>query len=573
MPHDVSLIALLAAGFGLAMIFGYFASLLKMPPLVGYLLAGIVIGPGTPGFVGDLSLAQQLAEVGVMLLMFGVGLHFSLGDLLAVRKIALPGAIVQITVATLLGGGLALVWGWSLGAALVFGLALSVASTVVLLRALEGRGLVETVNGRIAVGWLVVEDLVMVLVLVLLPPVAGLLGGTPPGDAHAAGGSIWGTLGVTMLKVAAFIALMLVVGKRVFPRILWLVARTGSRELFTLCMIAAAVGIAFGAAKLFDVSFALGAFFAGMMMRESEFSRRAADETLPLRDAFSVLFFISVGMLFDPKVLLDEPLHVIEVAAIVLIGKTLAAVALVIAFRYPLNTALTVGAGLAQIGEFSFILAGLGRALGLLSAEGQSLILAVALISIAMNTLLFAMIDPALAWIRQHSAFARKLEARDDPLAALPMSTPQTHLTGQVVIVGYGKVGTRIAHALDERGIAYVVVEQNRELVEKLRADGVAAVSGDAIEPIVLVQAHIARAGMLVVTLPDVFDVRQIVEISRTLNPTLEVVLCTNSGDEAALLSSEGVGTVFMGESELARGMTEHVLDRMAKPAVAAHSH
>ncbi|MBU9372855.1 cation:proton antiporter [Burkholderia multivorans] len=571
MPHDVSLIALLAAGFGLAMIFGYLASLLKMPPLVGYLLAGIVIGPGTPGFVGDLSLAQQLAEVGVMLLMFGVGLHFSLGDLLAVRKIALPGAIVQITVATLLGGGLALAWGWSIGAALVFGLALSVASTVVLLRALEGRGLVETVNGRIAVGWLVVEDLVMVLVLVLLPPVAGLLGGSPPGGEHTPGGGVWSTLGVTMLKVAAFIALMLIVGKRVFPRILWLVARTGSRELFTLCMIAAAVGIAFGAAKLFDVSFALGAFFAGMMMRESEFSRRAADETLPLRDAFSVLFFISVGMLFDPKVLLDEPLHVVEVAAIVLIGKTLAAVALVVAFRYPLNTALIVGAGLAQIGEFSFILAGLGRSLGLLSAEGQNLILAVALISIALNSVAFAAIDPALAWIRKRSAFARRLEARDDPLAALPMSTPQTHLTGQVVIVGYGKVGTRIARALDEHGIAYVVVEQNREIVEKLRAGGVAAVSGDAIEPIVLVQAHIARAGMLVVTLPDVFDVRQIVEISRTLNPTLEVVLCTNSSDEAALLASEGIGTVFMGETELARGMTEHVLGRMAKPVAASH--
>ncbi|MCA8372112.1 cation:proton antiporter [Burkholderia multivorans] len=571
MPHDVSLIALLAAGFGLAMIFGYLASLLKMPPLVGYLLAGIVIGPGTPGFVGDLSLAQQLAEVGVMLLMFGVGLHFSLGDLLAVRKIALPGAIVQITVATLLGGGLALAWGWSIGAALVFGLALSVASTVVLLRALEGRGLVETVNGRIAVGWLVVEDLVMVLVLVLLPPVAGLLGGSPPGGEHAPGGGVWSTLGVTMLKVAAFIALMLIVGKRVFPRVLWLVARTGSRELFTLCMIAAAVGIAFGAAKLFDVSFALGAFFAGMMMRESEFSRRAADETLPLRDAFSVLFFISVGMLFDPKVLLDEPLHVVEVAAIVLIGKTLAAVALVVAFRYPLNTALIVGAGLAQIGEFSFILAGLGRSLGLLSAEGQNLILAVALISIALNSVAFAAIDPALAWIRKRSAFARRLEARDDPLAALPMSTPQTHLTGQVVIVGYGKVGTRIARALDEHGIAYVVVEQNREIVEKLRAGGVAAVSGDAIEPIVLVQAHIARAGMLVVTLPDVFDVRQIVEISRTLNPTLEVVLCTNSSDEAALLASEGIGTVFMGETELARGMTEHVLGRMAKPVAASH--
>ncbi|ABC35467.1 cation:proton antiporter domain-containing protein [Burkholderia thailandensis] len=568
MPHDVSLIALLAAGFGLAMILGYFASLLKMPPLVGYLLAGIVIGPGTPGFVGDLALAQQLAEIGVMLLMFGVGLHFSLGDLLAVRKIALPGAIVQIAVATALGAGLALLWGWSVGAALVFGLALSVASTVVLLRALEGRGLIESVNGRIAVGWLVVEDLVMVLVLVLLPPLAGLLGGEPAlggAGSHAgdALGSLWGALGVTLLKVAAFIALMLVVGKRVFPRILWLVARTGSRELFTLCMIAAAVGVAFGAAKLFDVSFALGAFFAGMMMRESEFSRRAADETLPLRDAFSVLFFISVGMLFDPRVLIDEPLHVIEVAAIVVIGKTLAAVALVLAFRYPLNTALTVGAGLAQIGEFSFILASLGRGLGLLSAEGQSLILAVALLSIALNTLLFAAIDPALAWVRKHSAFARRLESRNDPLAALPMSTPQAHLTGQVVIVGYGRVGTRIAHALDARGIAYVVVEQNRETVEKLRADGVAAVSGDAIEPIVLVQAHVARAGMVVVTLPDVFDVRQIVEIARTLNPGIEVALCTNSDDEAALLASEGMGDVFVSETELARGMTEHVLARM----------
>lgn len=571
MPHDVSLIALLAAGFGLAMIFGYLASLLKMPPLVGYLLAGIVIGPGTPGFVGDLALAQQLAEIGVMLLMFGVGLHFSLGDLLAVRKIALPGAIVQIAVATVLGGALALAWGWSLGAALVFGLALSVASTVVLLRALEGRGLVESVNGRIAVGWLVVEDLVMVLVLVLLPPLAGLLGGAPEGlagGAHTAapGGALWGTLGLTFLKVAAFIALMLVVGKRVFPRILWLVARTGSRELFTLCMIAAAVGVAFGAAKLFDVSFALGAFFAGMMMRESEFSRRAADETLPLRDAFSVLFFISVGMLFDPAILVEQPLHVLEVALVVVVGKTLAAVALVLAFRYPLNTALTVGAGLAQIGEFSFILAGLGRSLGLLSAEGQSLILAVALISISTNTLLFAAIEPALGWIRRHSAFARRLEARDDPLAALPMSTPQTHLTGQVVIVGYGRVGARIVQALDERGIACVVVEQNRETVEKLRAEGAAAVSGDAIEPVVLVQAHIARAGMLVVTLPDTFDVRQIVEIARTLNPTIEIALCTNSGDKAALLTSEGVGTVFISETELARGMTEHVLARMGSP-------
>jgi CPA2 family monovalent cation:H+ antiporter-2 len=375
MPHNVSLIALIAAGFGLAMILGLIASRLRMPPLVGYLLAGVAIGPGTPGFVGDLALASQLAEIGVMLLMFGVGLHFSLGDLLAVRKIAVPGAIVQIAVATVLGAATALWWGWPAGEAVVFGLALSVASTVVLLRALEAKGLLDSTNGRIAVGWLVVEDLAMVMVLVLLPALAPLLGGseaTPGADYKA----LALTIGLTLAKVSAFIALMLVVGRRAFPRLLWLVARTGSRELFTLCVITAAVGVAYASAVLFDVSFALGAFFAGMMMRESEFSHRAAEDSLPLRDAFSVLFFVSVGMLFDPRVLMDEPLRVLVVVAIILVGKTVAAVGLVLAFRYPLNTALTVGASLAQIGEFSFILAGLGLSLGLLSLEGQNLILA-----------------------------------------------------------------------------------------------------------------------------------------------------------------------------------------------------
>ncbi|HQX07138.1 MAG TPA: cation:proton antiporter, partial [Zoogloea sp.] len=348
MPHNVSLIALIAAGFGLAMILGLIASRLRMPPLVGYLLAGVAIGPGTPGFVGDLALASQLAEIGVMLLMFGVGLHFSLGDLLAVRKIAVPGAIVQIAAATVLGAATALWWGWPAGEAVVFGLALSVASTVVLLRALEAKGLLDSTNGRIAVGWLVVEDLAMVLVLVLLPALAPLLGGneaTPGADYKA----LALTIGLTLAKVSAFIALMLVVGRRAFPRLLWLVARTGSRELFTLCVITAAVGVAYASAVLFDVSFALGAFFAGMMMRESEFSHRAAEDSLPLRDAFSVLFFVSVGMLFDPRVLMDEPLRVLVVVAIILVGKTVAAVGLVLAFRYPLNTALTVGASLAQI--------------------------------------------------------------------------------------------------------------------------------------------------------------------------------------------------------------------------------
>ncbi|MEN9426881.1 MAG: hypothetical protein RLZZ220_1230, partial [Pseudomonadota bacterium] len=399
MPHNVSLIALLAAGFGLALVLGLIAARLRMPPLVGYLLAGVMIGPGTPGFVGDVALSGQLAEIGVMLLMFGVGLHFSMADLLAVRKIAVPGAVVQIGAATLLGGALALGWGWAVGDAVVFGLSLSVASTVVLLRALEARGNLESTNGRIAVGWLVVEDLAMVLVLVLLPALAPVLG-AKSSAATAEFGGLALTVGLTLAKVSAFIALMLIGGRRAFPRLLWLVAKSGSRELFTLCVVAAAVGVAYGAAILFDVSFALGAFFAGMMMRESEFSHRAADESLPLRDAFSVLFFVSVGMLFDPTILVSSPGKVAAVLAVILVGKTVAAIALVLAFRYPLNTALTVGASLAQIGEFSFILAGLGVSLGLLTPAGQSLILAGALISIALNSLLFTAIEPAQAWAR-----------------------------------------------------------------------------------------------------------------------------------------------------------------------------
>ena len=559
MPHNISLISTLAAGFGLALVFGFIAARIKVPPLVGYLLAGVLIGPATPGFVADVDLAGQLAEIGVMLLMLGVGLHFSLADLLAVRRIAIPGALLQIGVATALGVATAMWWGWGFGAALVLGLALSVASTVVLLRALEARGVLESVNGRIAVGWLVVEDLVMVLVLVLLPPLAPLLSG-----GGAAGAGLWLTLGVTLAKVTAFIALMLVVGKRLFPKLLWLVARTGSRELFTLCVIAAAISVAYGSAKLFDVSFALGAFFAGMMMRESEFSHRAAEESLPLRDAFSVLFFVSVGMLFDPRVLLDEPLKVLAVVAIIVVGKTLAAVVLVLAFRYPLSSALTVGASLAQIGEFSFILAGLGVGLKLLPLQGQSLILAGALISIALNSLLFAAVEPAQAWIRQRSAFARRLERRDDPLAELPMSTDQALLRGQVVLVGHGRVGRRIASALKAAKVPFVVAEQNREIVEALRAAGTAAVSGDAADPAVLIQAHIAEAGLLVIATPDTFSVRKMAEAARALNPTIEIVVRSHNETEAALLEDEGTAKVFIGENELARGMAAHVLARLS---------
>ncbi|GBG00809.1 efflux pump/antiporter [Azospira sp. I13] len=565
MPHDISLITTVAAGFGLAMILGFIAARLKIPPLVGYLVAGIIMGPATPGFVADVELAGQLAEIGVMLLMFGVGLHFSLEDLMNVRRIAVPGAVVQITVATALGAAVAMWWGWSFGAGLVFGLALSCASTVVLLRALETRGILDSMNGRIAVGWLVVEDLVCVLVLVLMPPLAGLLGGSPADGHDAGGGNLWSTLAVTLAKVGAFIALMLVVGRRVFPRILWAVARTGSRELFTLCVIAAAVGVAYGSAKLFGVSFALGAFFAGMMMRESDFAHRAAEESLPLRDAFSVLFFVSVGMLFDPQVLLQQPGKVLAVAAIIIVGKTVAAIALVLVFRYPLNTALTVGASLAQIGEFSFILAGLGVSLGLLPMAGQSLVLAGALISIAFNSVVFAAIAPARKWALAHSALARRLEMRDDPTAALPVSVEEHFLSGQVVLVGYGRVGKRIAASLDEQRIPYVVAEQHREVVEKLRERGIPAVSGDASDPLVLVQAHIAKAGLLVVATPDTLDVRKIVDIARTLNPAIEVVLRTHSEQEAEMLRQENLGTVFMGEDELAKGMSRHVLARMGR--------
>jgi CPA2 family monovalent cation:H+ antiporter-2 len=546
------------------MALGLVAARLRMPPLVGYLVAGILIGPSTPGFVADVSLAGQLAEIGVMLLMFGVGLHFSLDDLMAVRRIAVPGAIVQIGVATVLGLGVSAIWGWSLGAGLVFGLCLSVASTVVLLRALESRGLLKSVNGQIAVGWLVVEDLAMVLVLVLLPALSGVLAeaGTS-GAPHRDVADIWEAVGTTLAKVVAFVVLMLVVGRRVLPRLLWWVARTGSKELFTLSVVAVAVGVAFGAAKLFDVSFALGAFFAGMMMRESEFSHRAADESLPLRDAFGVLFFVSVGMLFDPGVIASQPVKLLLVVLIVMLGKTLAAIGLVLLFRYPLNTALTVGASLAQIGEFSFILAGLGVGLGLLPPEGRSLVLAAALISIAANPALFAAIEPVRRWALARSALARQLEQREDPLAELPSHTDRGLLSGQVVLIGYGRVGRRIAEALDTQGARYIVVEQNREAVEALRERGVPAVSGDAMTPEALVQAHVAHAAMLVVSSPDTVDVRRMVEISRTLNPEIEVVLRTQSEEEADLLRRDGLGTVFLGEQELARAMIKHVLGRL----------
>ncbi|MBS0343331.1 MAG: Kef family K(+) transporter [Proteobacteria bacterium] len=569
MPHAASLINTIAAGLGLALILGFVAVRARLPALVGYLLAGVIIGPFTPGFVADADIASQLAEIGVMLLMFGVGLHFSMDDLLAVRKIAVPGALVQMTVATLLGGSLAHWWDWDLGAALVFGLALSVASTVVLLRALESLGLLDTYVGRIAVGWLVVEDLAMVLVLVLLPAFAEAMGRV----GASSGQGVWQTLGLTLLQVGGFVAVMLVVGRRVLPWLLWQVTRTGSRELFTLCVIAAAVSIAFASAALFGVSFALGAFFAGMVLRESEFSHRAAQESLPLRDAFAVLFFVSVGMLFDPMVIIERPLQVLAVVLVIVVGKSLAALSIVLLFRYPLGTALTICASLAQIGEFSFILAGLGVALGLLPMEGRNLILAGALISIATNPLWFALISPVQRWLHKHSALARAFESRVDPMAELPMTTDARYLSRQVVLVGYGRVGRRIAAMLGAGDVPFVVAEQNRELVEKLRGQGVAAVWGDAADPAVLVQAHIARARVLAIATPAAINVRQMIETARALNPSIQVVVRSHDEAQAQLLSQEASATVFLGEQELAHAMARDVLERAGPAPAPAAAH
>ena len=564
MHHELSLITTIAAALGFGLVFGMLATRLRLPALVGYLAAGVLIGPATPGFVADVALASQLAEIGVMLLMFGVGLHFSLGDLLDVKKIALPGALLQIGVATAMGIGLAHWWGWGLGAGLVFGLALSVASTVVLLRALEARGVLDSMNGRIAVGWLVVEDLVMVLVLVMLPALAGPLGGR--GDA---GAELWPALGKTLLQVGAFVAFMLVVGRKIFPWFLWKVAKTNSRELFTLSVIAAAVGIAFASSALFGVSFALGAFFAGMVLRESELSHRAAEESLPLRDAFSVLFFVSVGMLFDPMVLVQYPLEVLATVAIILFGKSLAAFVLVLALRYPINTAVTVSASLAQIGEFSFILVALGMQLELLPSLGQNLILAGAIISIAVNPLMFSLASPLEKWLQSRPELARKLERPADPLAELPMETGREKLNGQVVLVGFGRVGRRIADDLAARGVHFVVAEQNREVVEQLRGRGIPAVAGNAAEPAVLIQAHITHAALLVIATPDTFHVRRMVEIARMLNPAVKVVVRSHNEGEAALLREETGGKVFVGEQELAASMTRHVMATLEERAAA----
>ena len=560
MPHQTELIATIAAGLGLAFLFGLLAVRLRLPPIVGYLLAGVAVGPYSPGFVADVSLAQQLAEIGVILLMFGVGIHFSLDDLMSVRRIALPGAAVQIAVATLLGAGMAHLWGRPWGAGLVFGLCLSVASTVVLLRALEDRGLVDSSDGRIAVGWLVVEDLFTVLVLVLLPAVSVYLGGKPLAGADpGSGAGLAATIAITLGKVAGFVVLMVVVGRRAVPWVLERVARLGSRELFTLSVLAVAVGIAVGAASLFGVSFALGAFFAGVVVNGSDLSHEAAADALPLQDAFSVLFFVAVGMLFDPASLVQHPLEVLTVLLIIMIGKSLAALGIVLLFGYPLHTALVISASLAQIGEFSFILAALGLSLGLLPPEGQSLIVAGALLSISLNPLAFEAAARLSRWAQARPRVLAALErgTPDQPLAATEDATFRDH----VILVGYGRVGGTIGEALARSGVAYVVIEQSRELFESLRDRGVPAIYGNATRRVVLQMARPERARLIIVTAPDPFQARAVVEQARRLNPSIAIVVRTHSEEERAYLERAGVTLAVMGERELARTMARYALE------------
>lgn len=569
MDHNISVITTIAAAFIAALGLGFLAEKIKVPALVGYLVAGIVIGPGTPGYIADTEIASQLSEIGIMLLMFGVGLHFSPSELFSVKRVAVPGALIQMSATTSVGAGIAWFWGWGLASSVIFGLCLACASTVVLLKSLEVRGELDTMGGRIAVGWLVVQDLVTVLALVLLPPFAEIIGGSKTGanPASAAPVSLWWTVGSTLLLVSAFVALMFIVGKRVLPWLLWQVAKTGSRELFTLAVVTTAIGIALGAAAFFNVSFALGAFVAGTVMRESEFSHRAAQETLPLRDAFSVLFFVSIGMMVDPAVFLDQPWRILVVVLVVMLVNFASAVVIVIANRYPLSTALSIGASLGQIGEFSIILGGLALGLGVIKSEVMNLILAGVLLSITLNTLLFKAVEPLRRWVLSRSAVARRLDQRQDPTAALPMSTDSKYLEGQLVLVGYGRVGKRIGFALTERGIPYVIVEQSRERVEELREQGLAAVAGNPGDPEVLIQAHIAKAAMLVIATPDTVHVRQMVETARLLNPTIEVVVRTHSEDESELLTADGLGKIFFGEDELAKGMVRHIFERFAPKA------
>ncbi|KAJ9433942.1 monovalent cation:H+ antiporter-2, CPA2 family [Candidatus Pantoea symbiotica] len=548
MHHTTPLITTIVGGLVLAFLLGMLANRLRISPLVGYLLAGVLAGPFTPGFVADTNLAPELAELGVILLMFGVGLHFSLKDLMSVKSIAIPGAIAQIAVATLLGMGLSWTMGWSWMTGLVFGLCLSTASTVVLLRALEERQLIDSQRGQIAIGWLIVEDLVMVLTLVLLPAIAGML---EQGNASPTL-LLWDLL-LTIGKVVAFMVLMMVVGRRVVPWILAKSAATGSRELFTLAVLALALGIAFGAVEFFDVSFALGAFFAGMVLNESELSHRAAHDTLPLRDAFAVLFFVSVGMLFDPMILIEQPLAVLGALAIIVLGKSIAAWLLVTLLGHSRRTAMTISVSLAQIGEFAFILAGLGISLGMLSEEGRNLVLAAAILSIMLNPILFSVLERYLD--KTETIEEQTLEEAIEEEKQIPVD-----ICNHAVLVGYGRVGSLLGQKLMEADVPLVVVENSRPRVEALREQGIKAVLGNAARVDTMDLARLDCARWLLLTIPNGYEAGEVVTAAREKRPDIEIIARAHYDDEVTYIMERGANRVVMGEREIANSML-HVLE------------
>ena len=557
MLHHSPLIATIVVGLLLAFVLGAITQRLRISPLIGYLLAGVVVGPHTPGFVADQALANELAEIGVILLMFGVGLHFSLKDLLSVWTIAIPGAIAQIAVATPLGVGVAWLLGWSLSAGFLIGLALSVTSTVVLLRVLQERRLIQTERGRIAVGWLIVQDLMMILALVLLPALADSAGGTPRQAGMETAASLFSTDVLTALsiaagKVIAFVIAMLIVGRRVIPWILHYTAHTGSRELFRLAVLAIALGVAYGGAALFDVSFALGAFFAGMILSESELSQRAAEESLPLRDAFAVLFFVSVGMLFDPTILLREPWPLVAMLLIIMLGKSIPAFLIVRAFGHSNGTSLMISASLAQIGEFSFILAGLGVSLQLLPDQGRVLILAAAILSIVLNPALLYATERLRPLIDGPAPAAGPAQATQ-PVTEEPLVP--TARRDHAVLVGHGRVGSVIGDDLRRRGLPFLIVEAEPKIANQARTAGIEALSGNAADAALLKAANIAAARWLFVAIPDGFEAGQVVEQAKALNPSLKVVARAHSDAEVAHLRQMGADSIIMGEREIALGM------------------
>lgn len=529
MSEGISLFATLAWGFGLAFLLGYLANKLRIPALVGYLLAGICIAPTTPGFVGDVGFASQLSEIGVTLLMFGVGLSFSVKDLLRVKAVAVPGALLQMACTTGLGMSFGLLSGWSFMASFILGLCLSCASTVVMVKALQSHGALESGEGQVAVGWLVVEDMVSVLLLVLLPSLAAIQG---KGSMSLADLST--AMGETSLLIVGFIATMVVVGRRVLPWALMKAAQTGSREIFTLCVVSIAICIAYAASEIFKVSFALGAFFAGMMMRESEYAHRAAQDTLPLQDAFSVIFFLGVGMLFDPSILWSRPAEVLCVVVVIFLGNGLASIAVVKLLGYNWRYALTIGAGLAQVGEFSFILAALAVDLNFMPKELMTLILAGSIISIALNPLLFRAIEPLLAKL----APERPLPS---PVVWGAGRNSKRCGVGQVVIVGYNIMGRSLYDALMDKGYPTLVIEQN---VNRISSPDIMRnfVLGDARQHTTLDRARIGSAELVILTIRDALTERKIVDEIRVINPDVQIMaLISTDGDRDFFKGSDGL--------------------------------